>query len=156
MEQIMTALEMRKIDEYTIEKIGIPSMILVENAARTVANYIQKNFPDKLKIIIFCGNGNNGADSICLARILTGLNDEEGKPKYDVNLYVVSNEGKKSVEFKSELEIAKKFGVRIIESYNLSSYNLVIDGIFGIGLNRDIEGVYEKCILDINSSNVEV
>ena len=75
MEQIVTTSEMKKIDQYTIDKMGIPALVLVENAARTVVDYIRLRFPMSRKVLVFFGNGNNGADSICVARILSNLKD---------------------------------------------------------------------------------
>lgn len=69
MEYILTGKDMKALDRYTIENIGIPSLVLMENAARSAVHYItdKKLFR---KILIVCGTGNNGADGLCIYRIL--------------------------------------------------------------------------------------
>ena len=69
MECILTGREMAEFDNYTIEHIGIPSLVLMENASRAMADVIYKNHKDK-RILVIAGTGNNGADGLCICRIL--------------------------------------------------------------------------------------
>lgn len=156
MEQIVTALEMKKIDQYTIENIGISALVLMENAARSVVEEISLNYPKYRKVLVVYGNGNNGADAVCVARILSNLIDENGMHLYDVDLFEVSNSENKSKECTIQLEIARKFITSETTKYELDKYDLIIDGMFGVGLNREIENPYKSCIEDINSSNTFV
>ena len=70
--KILTASQMREIDRLSIEKLGIPGIVLMENAGRSVAELIVEKFPqlDKDRITILCGKGNNGGDGFVVARHL--------------------------------------------------------------------------------------
>ena len=66
--KIATRKEIRKIDEQSIKKYKIPSIVLMENAGRSTAQIIASEYPNKKSIAIFCGNGNNGGDGMVIAR----------------------------------------------------------------------------------------
>ena len=73
MQKVLTAAEMREVDRQTTEKYGIPSLLLMENAAHAVARVITEKLCGSVKgkrILILCGPGNNGGDGAALARIL--------------------------------------------------------------------------------------
>ena len=73
MQPVLTAAQMREVDRLTTEKYGIPSIILMENAANAVALVITEKLGGSVKmkeILILCGPGNNGGDGAALARIL--------------------------------------------------------------------------------------
>lgn len=145
MEKILNVSQMKKVDKNTVEIKKMPSLVLIENAANAVVSFIKSKFDKNIKIGIFAGNGNNGADAICAARILTVNN-------YKVDLYLIPSIYKKTDEYIKELEIARNYQINIIEEYIGTSYDLLIDGIFGIGLNRDVTGVYLDCIRYINQN----
>ena len=69
---IVNADQMRKLDRATIETIGIPGIVLMENAGRGTAEYILKIFSDAVarRIVVLCGRGNNGGDGFVIARCL--------------------------------------------------------------------------------------
>src|SRR5580658_6807721 len=68
--KIVTAAEMREIDRATVERFGVPSLTLMENAGTAVANFILHSFPNANRIVIICGKGNNGGDGFVAARKL--------------------------------------------------------------------------------------
>ena len=73
MQKILSAEEMREVDRQTTEKYGIPSIILMENAAHAAANVIKEKLGGEIagkSFLILCGKGNNGGDGAALARIL--------------------------------------------------------------------------------------
>ncbi len=73
MQKVLTAAEMREVDRLTTERYGIPSIILMENAAHAVARVITEKLGGSVKgksILVLCGKGNNGGDGAALARIL--------------------------------------------------------------------------------------
>ncbi|MBQ3973471.1 MAG: bifunctional ADP-dependent NAD(P)H-hydrate dehydratase/NAD(P)H-hydrate epimerase, partial [Lachnospiraceae bacterium] len=72
MRYLLTGAEMTKADHYTSEVIGIPSLVLMERAALGVADEIEKRFPEKVRVTVLAGRGNNGADAIAAGRLLTG------------------------------------------------------------------------------------
>ena len=73
MKEIVTCSQMKDLDMYTIEKIGVPSCVLMERAALCTAEEIKKRRKaekEKEKILVVCGSGNNGGDGIAIARLL--------------------------------------------------------------------------------------
>lgn len=137
------------IDNYTIEKLGVPSMVLMERAALSVAGKVAEvavNFNHEVKIVAVCGVGNNGADGIAAARILTwqGLK---------VDIVIVGDESKATPEFVKQKEIAEKSGMYFGNISTIGEYVIVIDAIFGVGLTRDVEGEYAKAVELINAGN---
>lgn len=140
------------IDEYTINTIGIPRIVLMENAGEKIFELIKSKGD---KYIIFCGIGNNGGDGLVIARKLFLL----GK---GVKIVVVNCGTQKSLEFVTNINIIKKLNIEIkeINKYsdfdkelidNIKNSDIVLDSIFGIGLNRIIEGVIYKVIESINT-----
>ncbi len=122
----------KKADIYAIETLGIPSLELMENASSKVADYILKNFSGSC-INVISGTGNNGADGVCIAKIL--LNNEQFKGSIEV--YITSNIDHATPEFSHQLSAYKKTGGAlhlITSSDELPSTGVLIDAVFGIGL----------------------
>ena len=148
--EIMSRDGCKALDKYTIDEVGIPSLVLMENAANEVLRKIV-NLDDKF--IIFCGNGNNGGDGLAIARKL--ILEEK-----DVCIVIVSKNEKYSEDFLINLNILKKLTnnfiyITKIEDINLlkdlsNHYKIAIDCIFGVGLNRVLEDFYTKLISYIN------
>lgn len=143
MEYLLTSNEMKSLDNKTIEEIGIPSAVLMEKAALGVIETIQNNCNDMKRILVVCGSGNNGGDGIAVGRIL----HLQGKK---VRIVFVGDENKASIETKRQLHIARKYNIKIYNTFDKSEYNVIIDSVFGIGLTREIEGNYKKAIDYIN------
>ncbi len=141
MKYIVTGKDMKKVDDYTINKIGIPSLVLMERAALCVTDAVCKNESKDKKILVVAGVGNNGADGVAVCRMLH-------LKGYNVSLYIIGNIKKATDEFKSQLKIGKKTGIPIVDTY--FEADVVIDGIFGIGLTRDVVGIYADIIKKIN------
>ena len=152
MRYILDSMQMKQVDEISIKKIGIPSMVLMERAALCVAEFIENMFTKKTRILCVCGGGNNGADGIAAGRILF----EKG---YDVTVWL---EGKGTQECENQISIAKKSGVKL-KNYTRSNntvipeeFDIIIDAVFGIGLSRDVEGSFAQIIKAINDSKAVV
>src|SRR5271157_6549678 len=73
--KVLTAAEMREVDRLTTERYGIPGLTLMENAGKSVAQFIQQRFPhlERKRIVILCGRGNNGGDGFVVARHLLDM-----------------------------------------------------------------------------------
>lgn len=149
---------MQKIDKYSIENIGISGVVLMENAGKGVTDYILDHFEDSRKIFIFCGKGNNGGDGFVVARHL----HNKGK---NVSVFIIGDKNKITGDAKVNLDIISKMGIRIDEydEKNLKSTNmkllhsdLIVDAIFGTGLDSPVRGIYGNMIDLINQSNKPV
>ncbi len=149
MKYVTDGKTMKSVDRYTIEKIGIPSTVLMERAALGVAKWIKKNVKSASRIICVCGQGNNGADGVAVARILKLWG-------YDASVLMAGDEAKATKELQLQKEIATNCGVKIYKRANLQAYDIIVDAIFGIGLSRAVTEPYFSLINRINDAGKKV
>lgn len=148
MAKTVTAEQMRHYDQATIHEIGIPSAVLMERAALAVRDEILSGFPlSQGKVVIVAGSGNNGGDGLALARLLhiAGLH---------VSIINVGNLDHASDEHKLQEHICHYY--QIPESTDLKDLDgatMIVDAIFGIGINRPVTGNYTDVIKQINQSS---
>lgn len=150
--EIFRKTSCKKMEEEAIESFKIPSIVLMENAGERIANYIKN---EGEKFVIIAGVGNNGGDGLVISRKLILSNKK-------VHIFIVGNLDKCSSEFKINLDILINMKVDIChlkseeDLLNLNRLierdTLIIDALFGIGLNRNIDGIYKKVISIINKS----
>jgi hydroxyethylthiazole kinase-like uncharacterized protein yjeF len=127
------------LDKRCYEKYGLTEDILMEHAARGMAEYIQNRFNKGSSILIVSGVGNNGADGTVLARQLHG--------EYDVKLVLPF--GVKSEMAKLQEQRSEALGVNIVKE--LEESDVIVDAVFGAGLNRDIDQETQKILHKLNS-----
>ncbi len=152
MKYILDKDNMKEIDRISIEEYGIPSLVLMERAALSVAEYIEKKLikTGKERIICVCSCGNNGADGLAAARILS----DKG---YNCDVRIVSANAKKTSEFEHQLNIIARYpDINKISKVDYSAYNIIVDAMFGIGLSRDMSGVYANEAELINAADAKV
>lgn len=154
--RVVTSKEMQELDRRAIEELGIPSLTLMENAGRGVAEIVMEIAPANSSILILCGKGNNGGDGLVAARYLA----ERGFG-VTVLLFCEPSELKNdpTVNFKklSELKVlAKILGSDTDYDTLLQNASLVIDALFGVGLKRKIEEPYASAIAVVNRSGKKV
>ena len=132
--------QMREIDRHVIEDLGVPGSILMSNAARQVAEAAMKHLTLSGKAAVFCGPGNNGGDGIGAAACLI----EKGVP---VRAVLVGSEEKLTPDSKVMLRRLTEHGgtlEKFSEAAGLESYlgecDVIIDAMFGIGLNSGLRG----------------
>ncbi len=143
----------KNIDNYCINNLGVPSMVLMENAALKIINNI--DFEKFKSFTIVCGIGNNGGDGLAVARQLFCMNMK-------VDVFIIG-EHSMSNDCSTNYNILKNMGICIehiikneeIEKLKeaLCKNGMTIDGIFGIGLKRNIEGIYNEAIKAINEKS---
>lgn len=143
MQYIVTKAEMKAIDAYSIDKIGIPSAVLMERAALAVAKQVEIVNEWKGRVLVAVESGNNGGDGLAVARILM----QRG---YPVDIFYISGVKKASQEFLIQKNILHKLGVRFRKTVPNKDYSVVIDGIFGVGLSRKIVEPQKKAIEMLN------
>jgi hydroxyethylthiazole kinase-like uncharacterized protein yjeF len=159
--RLVRSSEMKEMDRLTIQDLGVPGVVLMENAARGAARIFLEHFvpPGNSRVVIVCGRGNNGGDGYVMARYLhqAGL---------QVTVMVLSELQKISGDALINLEIVRRMGLEIMEVPSekewakcqkvISSCDFVIDGILGTGLNSGVEGFYGRVIRKINTLNKPV
>lgn len=131
--------EVNSLDKRCYEEFALTEDILMEHASLSMANYIEQNFNSNHSILIVSGVGNNGADGIALARLLYN--------KFDVKLYIPF--GVKSKMAELQLKRVELLGLNIIEK--IESSDVIVDCLFGSGLNKDLDEESQKIINDLNS-----
>ncbi len=143
MQYIVTKKEMQAIDSYAIKRVGIPAEVLMERAAMEVAAQIEKWNTSGGRILIAVESGNNGGDGLAVGRILIGRG-------YNVDIYFVGGMTKTSPQFQIQKNILHNMGIRLRKTIPNKDYSVVVDGIFGVGLSRKIEGAQAKAIEALN------
>ncbi len=143
MQYIVTKKEMQAIDAYTIDKIGIPSAVLMERAALCVVEEIERLNPLKGRVLVVVEGGNNGGDGLAAGRMLL----ERG---YQVDIYYIAGFEKVSQEFQQQRNVLHHLGVRFRKSIPNKEYAVIVDGIFGVGLSREVQGIQKKVIDSLN------
>ncbi len=136
--------EMKKYDKATINYFEVPSLVLMERAALETAGEIEKRFEKGSKVLVVSGVGNNGGDGIAVGRILM----QRG---YEVDFVLIGTKEKCSEETRRQLVILAKYGCPLKSKIESTEYDIIIDALFGIGLSRNVEGIYKKCIETMNS-----
>ncbi len=136
---VITADEMKYYDNATIEEIGIPSLLLMERAAMEMANLVVERRDTTEKVLVLAGGGNNGGDALAVGRLLA----EEG---YAVSFWMPMGTEKVSQETGRQIIILKNMGFSIHDIFPDGEYDIIIDGLFGIGLTREIAGVCAEAV----------
>lgn len=149
MEYIVNSVEMKRADFNTINKIGIPSMVLMERAALGTAEELLHGDFDLKKVVVVCGSGNNGGDGFAIARLLYLKN-------IDVNILFPGNENKCTDETRQQMEIARKYGIRICKNDTFEGCTTIVDALLGIGISRHVEGELALLIDKMNNSGVDI
>jgi NAD(P)H-hydrate epimerase len=157
MKKIFETSQIKGIDQYTIKNEPIASIDLVERAATVFVNEFCRRYTShQNRIYVFAGQGNNGADALAIARLLT----EKG---YNVFTYLVNpsnmltpdcKENKRQIQEtdnKQFTEVTKEFAPPV-----LTGQDIIIDGLFGSGLNRPLEGGFAGIVAYINASEATV
>lgn len=166
--KLLLASWMQELDGEAIDNIGIPSIVLMENASRGAAGFFAREFPlkENNNIVVIAGKGNNGGDGIAIGRIL----HQKG---YNVTFVILSDP--------ETLNPDPKINFRIIERLNLDftilrhrdkahleeifdgfkgyakDETVIVDAIFGTGLNSPVkEGIYSRAIELINQSGFKI
>jgi ADP-dependent NAD(P)H-hydrate dehydratase / NAD(P)H-hydrate epimerase len=159
--RILNAAQMREADRFTIEEIGIPSLVLMENAGRQVVAAMEAAYESRLngRVAVLCGRGNNGGDGFVVARTLLQRGIEAA-------VFVIGSLGDVRGDAKTNLEILGRLGVTVVEindeqSWELhfseiSQCTLIVDAIFGTGLKAALGGMMETLVADVNASSIPI
>ena len=149
--KIFSVEQIRNWDQYTINHEPIKSIDLMERAATACFDWIISNFDDDYHFKIFCGKGNNGGDGLALARLLNSI-------KYEVEVFIPESESRGSDDFEKNLQKLKNGSVEVYflkdkdSLPKISDEDVVIDALFGTGLNKPVKGFYADIIDFINAA----
>jgi hydroxyethylthiazole kinase-like uncharacterized protein yjeF len=159
--RVLNTAQMREADRRTIEEIGIPSLVLMENAGRQVVSAIEAVHGDLLerRVAVLCGRGNNGGDGFVVARTLM-------QRSVDVSVFLLGRVADVRGDARVNLEILGRLGITVVEIDDSQAWELhftevsdsalIVDAIFGTGLNAPLSGLLETVVADVNGSGIPV
>lgn len=158
--RLATIEQLQKIDQLSQEQYGLSGEVLMESAGALAAREMdQAYFPEISRGLtsIVCGPGNNGGDGLVLARHLHSAGHR------NLIVYVLGDESSRSDLFRLQLDRAELHGLRVVHAKQdmdkfgqIKSSEIIVDAMFGVGLNRPIEGDYLKVLELMNSTKAPV
>src|SRR5213594_141137 len=159
--RVLNSAQMREADRRTIDDIGISSLVLMENAGRQAVAAMEAMYADLLErqVGVLCGRGNNGGDGFVVARTLV----QRG---VDVAVFLLGGVADVRGDARANLEILGRLGLTVVEIADsqawelhfseVSDCTLIVDAIFGTGLNTPVSGFIESIVADVNASGITV
>jgi NAD(P)H-hydrate epimerase len=152
--KLFTTKQIAGLDKYTIENEPISDIDLMERASLQITNWLVQRFSNERKMIFFAGPGNNGGDALAIARQLADL-------EFDCEVYLVDLDrelkGSSAIN-RHRLELQQKVKLSNLKTINdfpkLSETGIVVDGLFGSGLTRPLEGFAAKVVQKINNFKI--
>jgi NAD(P)H-hydrate epimerase len=159
--RILNSQQMREADRQTIDEVGIPSIVLMENAGRQAVAAMEAAFDDlaSSKVGVLCGRGNNGGDGFVVARTLAQRGIE-------AIVFLLGTVAEVRGDARTNLEILGRVGVTVVEIANaqewelhfseVSDCDLIVDAIVGTGFHGPVTGLLETVIADVNGLGVPV
>ena len=158
---LATAEQIRKADEMTIKGIGLPGMVLMENAAQGAVRVLKDAMGDPMDwdVAAFCGRGNNGGDGLAMLRILAGQGSV-------ATAYLFCREADLKGDAAANLAVAKACGVQVVEipddaaleEYyeDMAGHEIYLDALLGTGLNSLVKGRFAEAIELLNGLDAPV
>jgi len=146
--KVLNSEEMFLADRRTIQELGIPSLVLMENASLAVARVIKQRFPEGSKVLVLVGKGNNGGDGLACARHLKLWG-------YRVDVFLVFGEVKGDALL--QLSLLRALGVEPLKEFPpLENYHLIVDAIFGTGFQPPVKPPAEAIIKTLERTKVPI
>ncbi len=156
--KIADSFQMRELDRMTIEETGIPGEVLMENAGRAVFRVLEDEIENlyRHRIVILCGAGNNGGDGFVIARYLADCNP---------TILLFEKRSKLKGASRIHAEAAFNIGIPIQEIHEenlqialdlVGKADIVVDALFGTGINRPLDGLFTSIVNAVNSSTAWV
>jgi len=159
--RVLNAAQMREADRRTIEDIGVPSLVLMENAGRQVVAAMEAAFEDLpvRHVAILCGRGSNGGDGFVVARTLA-------QRDVQCSVFLLGEVAAVRGDARVNLEILGRLGITVVEVTDaqawelhyseISRSDLIVDALFGTGLRTALSGLYETVVADVNAAPIPV
>ncbi|RJQ47789.1 MAG: NAD(P)H-hydrate dehydratase [Gammaproteobacteria bacterium] len=145
------AAQVREFDRVAIEECGIPGATLMERAGRAAFEVLRAHWPQARRVVVVCGTGNNGGDGFVVAR----LSQHAG---LEVCVLRMGEEGALRADARAALEAVRAAGVEVVpfSAARLKDTELIVDALFGIGLDREVSGVWRDVIEAVNHAHKHV
>src|SRR5216110_2746592 len=159
--RVLNSAQMREADKRTIDDIGIPSLVLMENAGRQAVAAMEAMYGDlpERQVAVLCGRGNNGGDGFVIARTLAQRGVE-------VSVFLIGRVADVRGDARINLEILGRLGLTVVEVADSQAWELhfsevsdcilIVDAIFGTGLKTPVSGFIESVITDVNTSGIPI
>lgn len=155
--KIFTSSQIHELDKYTIENEPIASIDLMERAAKALTQAIMDTWDTETPVVVFAGPGNNGGDALAVARMLADRH-------YVVNAYLFNTSGHLSPDCEENRDrLRKQHNLKgfseVVQEFDppvLTKDVLVVDGLFGSGINKPLNGGYAALVKYVNSSDAQV
>ena len=159
--RVLNSQQMREADRQTIDEIGLPSIVLMENAGRQAVAAMEAAFEDlgTSKVAVLCGRGNNGGDGFVVARTLAQRGIES-------TVFLLGSVADVRGDARTNLEILGRVGLTVVEITNaqewelhfteISECDLIVDAIVGTGFRGPLTGLLETVVADVNGLGVPV
>ncbi|MCF0135246.1 MAG: NAD(P)H-hydrate dehydratase [Lachnospiraceae bacterium] len=150
MKWISTAEQMRQADLYAVSEMKVPSLLLMEAAARAVADRLSKVCKKDDDILFLCGSGNNGGDGFACARMMKHRG-------FSVRVFCMTDPRSLSGDARVNYDMLSEYGVSVLTQDQASAFNhiaeqseWVVDALLGTGLNKPLRGFYLQVVSSIN------
>ncbi|MEW6557546.1 MAG: NAD(P)H-hydrate epimerase [Elusimicrobiota bacterium] len=150
--KIVSASAIKNFDKLAVKKFLVPSIVLMENAGKNVAEIILEKFQPR-SVAVFCGGGNNGGDGFVVARHLYNKNVK-------VKVFIAQCKNKYTGAALTNLKIIEKLKIPVLKfnthSPKITNTDLIVDALLGTGTKGEVRGIYKKIIDKINSTKKPV
>lgn len=155
--KIFTGTQIKELDKFTIENEPVASIDLMERAAKAIVRVLREEWDNRIPFVVFAGPGNNGGDALAVARLMA----EAG---YKVMVFLFNVNGKLSDDCATNKQRAMeckhiKAFTEVVVDFDppeLTAETVVIDGLFGAGLNKTLAGGFASLVKYINQSPAKV
>ena len=159
--RVLNTQQMREADRRTIDDVGIPSVVLMENAGRQAVAAMEAAFDDLLSshVAVLCGRGNNGGDGFVIARTLIQRGVE-------ASVFLLGSVADVRGDARTNLEVLGRIGLTVVEITNaqewelhfseISECELIVDAILGTGFQGQLSGLLETVVADVNGLGVPI
>jgi NAD(P)H-hydrate epimerase len=159
--RVLNTAQMREADRRTIHEIGIPSIVLMENAGRQAVAAMEAAFEDlaSSRVAVLCGRGNNGGDGFVVARTLIQRGVE-------TSVFLMGSVSHVQGDARTNIEVLGRIGLTVVELTNaqewelhfseISECDIIVDALVGTGFHGELTGLLQTIVADVNALGVPV
>ena len=159
--RVLNTAQMREADRRTIHEIGIPSIVLMENAGRQAVAAMEAAFEDLAAshVAVMCGRGNNGGDGVVVARTLIQRGVE-------TSVFLIGSVSDVQGDARVNIEVLGRIGLTVVEITSaqdwelhfseISECDVLVDAMLGTGFHGVLSGLLQTVVADINGLGVPV